>query len=128
VAACGWCLAFNDECCGGRFAWCDHGSRCDVALNVKLKYSDLGKTWCYEHGREDWCANKAKRKEGVDMSKVIEDANEILDEQVRKVLAGDPSGDSAMKARGMVEAMSVFLNRPADDLAREAVARVKAAS
>lgn len=26
--ACGWCLAFNDECCEGRVTGCSHGGRC----------------------------------------------------------------------------------------------------
>jgi len=127
VAACGWCLAFNDECCHGRFEWCEHGRRCDMAnLTGTVRWADTGKTWCFEHGREDWCANK-ERREGIQMSKVIEEAQELLDAEVREVLTGTYDPEAAkLRARGMVEAMAVFTGRPADDLAREAVARVQA--
>lgn len=28
--ACGWCIAFNDECCQGKIVGCSHGKRCVV--------------------------------------------------------------------------------------------------
>lgn len=28
--ACGWCIAFNDECCQGKVQGCSHGKRCVV--------------------------------------------------------------------------------------------------
>lgn len=123
MAFCGWCQAHNDECCGGRFAWCTH-PRCPMTVyEYRVGWNDAGKTWCYDHGREDWCANKAKR-EGIQMSKVIDEAQELLDLTVQDVLQFGRPGDKA-RARTLVEMMSIFVGKGADDLARESVARVQ---
>lgn len=101
-------------------------------LRLQVHWNDSGKGWCYEHGRQDWCSNIAKR-EVVPMSAVTDTAEALLDAEVAKVLAdpasiGGPMAQAAAKqrARGMVEQMAVFLGRDADELAHEAVARVQA--
>lgn len=35
--ACGWCLAFNDECCEGRVTGCSHGGRCSSVFTERQK-------------------------------------------------------------------------------------------
>lgn len=35
--ACGWCLAFNDECCEGRVTGCSHTRRCSSVFTERQK-------------------------------------------------------------------------------------------
>jgi hypothetical protein len=140
--ACGWCLAFNDECCEGRVTGCSHGRRCSVDQATVKRITQKARDEAMAYARQsrleaDMTGRVRKMWGSLDGS--LDEVYRLSDLIKQMTAAGEQPAtvgsfqrDLALeksKARGKAELLALVMPAPLNDpdaIAREAAARRKA--